>query len=223
MARPAPRPVSTSPQTSKGSIVPPVRTTKAMPAAMKRNPPLMSGRNPTWCKVAPPRIEVGIADSAMAEMMRPALRGERASTSWSFWVLKSSNPARQNIAPPAVSAPPLKMRERKMSKVRRGSESRAWRRAKASAPQAKTTPAAAHTGQLSARDLIARTRLARVIREYRDEGKSQCLWGLGAFGGASSNVNAMATATRRTLRRKTEPHQKCSKKKPPTVGRPPLR
>ena len=159
-----------------------------------------------------------MADRAMAEMMRPAWRGERASTSWSFWVLSSSRPARPNMAPPAVRAPPLKMREPKMSKVSRGSDKRAWRRPKASAPQMKTMPAAALTGQLCARDLMASTRLARVIREYRDEGKSQCFRGFGAFGGARNKVSTMVTTTTGTLSKKTEPHQKCSKKKPPTVG-----
>src|SRR5699024_973023 len=69
-----------------------------------------------------------------------------------------------------------------------------------------------------ASSLIASVRPVSVINAKIEEIRSQCLAGLGIFGGASRVVAIRAITTMGTLIRNTEPHHQTSSKAPPTTG-----
>src|SRR5699024_11674028 len=66
--------------------------------------------------------------------------------------------------------------------------------------------------------LIASVSPVSVINAKIEKTRTQCLVGLGIFGGASRVVVIRAMTTMGTLIRNTEPHHQTSSKAPPTMG-----
>src|SRR5699024_6281740 len=69
-----------------------------------------------------------------------------------------------------------------------------------------------------ANSLIAITNPTMANMAQTEEMKSQCVFGLVIFGGATASVAIRVTMTTGTLMRNTEPHQKHSRSKPPSRG-----
>src|SRR5699024_4709749 len=69
-----------------------------------------------------------------------------------------------------------------------------------------------------ASSLIAITNPTIANMAQTEEIKSQCLFGLVIFGGATASVAISVTITTGTLMRNTDPHQKNSRSRPPSTG-----
>src|SRR5699024_12228403 len=96
-----------------------------------------------------------------------------------------------NMAPEAAMTPPRKSRLRKISKVNSGSSRRFWRRVNKNPPMTQAMKAAATRIQERlgfASSLIASVSPVSVINAKIEEIRSQCLVGLGIFGGASREI-----------------------------------
>ncbi len=218
-----PKPSRTKPASSSGQLSsPPIAVRSTTAAAVRQKPALTMRRGPNRRSILAPARPAPIAAKVSGSSRRPVSSGDSPSTSWRYCAAISCSPTRASIASTMQPTDVLNAGRANMCRSTSGCVRRRCRRTKAAsrAPPASsgsrvhTLPAVSAPPSRFTPSTTANSPPAAISAPSRSQGPLPSPFD----SGSSRRPTGRLTSISGMLTRKTEPHQKCSSRKPPSSG-----